>query len=62
MKAAQPLPYTLRNDHTSWSIMCNGKAIAERLTMLEAVRLLKIANAPHMPMGKQTRFSAMRGK
>ncbi len=62
MKAAQPLPYTLRNDHTSWSVMQGDKPIAERLTMLEAVRLLKIANAPHMQVGKQVRFSAMRGK
>ena len=48
MTHTQPLPYSLRNDHTSWSLMHGSKPVAERLTMLVAVRLLKIANAPHM--------------
>ncbi len=44
MTSTQPLPYSLRNDHTSWSIMRGTNVVADRLTMLAAVRLLKIAN------------------
>ncbi len=47
MTSTQPLPYSIRNDHTSWSIMRGTNVVADRLTMLVAVRLLKIANARH---------------